>query len=197
MKVSKAVKIAVPVVILLAGGIFLVAIGFSAGSVPKEFTDARLRGGLVSQHIVDTSNQISDELNKVNEMDQNGKFADALNSTVELIKKSQELRTQAVELSNELNNMTASISKVKSEEARQLAFESIADRLALINRLINYSDYLNQLLTALHSRFMGRVGDNSAQVQSLITEINAEVQEINKFNIHASQSMERFDKVAR
>jgi len=165
----------------------------SSGGMPQEFIDARIQGAMISQNIVNLSNQSVDDIGKINQLEKQGNFVEATNVTLETIQKSKEIRDQAVQLSNQVSKMTSSLSDIKSFEARQAALEAISNRLALISRLINYSDYLNQLLQALQAKFAGQPGNNN--VELVISQINAEVTAINSFNNQATQAMNRFDAV--
>jgi anionic cell wall polymer biosynthesis LytR-Cps2A-Psr (LCP) family protein len=110
---------------------------FSAiNSVPQEFTDANQNATLISQKIVDFSNTAAADLAKINDLDSQGKYVDALNLTSEAFDQNLQMRNQAVALSDELGKMTRALSQVASFEARQSALESISDRLALVNKLI-------------------------------------------------------------
>lgn len=165
----------------------------SAG-IPKEFTDSRLQGALIAQDIVNLSNQSVVDLARINEFDSSKKFEDALKLTEDVVKQSQEIRDQAVNLSREIEKMTRALSDIDSLGARQAALESITNRLALISRLINYSGYLGQLLDVLRDRFAGSAVKNQ-EVGQLVDQINSEVRAINNFNGQAGQAMDRFDKI--
>ncbi|MBI4085421.1 MAG: hypothetical protein HY432_02885 [Candidatus Liptonbacteria bacterium] len=166
---------------------------FSNAGVPQDFINARAQGALISQNIVNLSKQSASDLEKINELDNQGNFTEATNVALKAIQESQEIRKQAVELSNQVSRMTTALSGISSFEARQAALESISSRLALISRLINYSEYLNQLLVALQAKFSGQAGDR--EVESIINQINLEVTAINSFNNQASRSMDRFDAI--
>jgi len=166
----------------------------SSGGVPQAFTDARLKGALISQDIVNLSNQSTLDLVKIGEYDAQRNYTEALNLSTDVIKRSQEIRDQAVELSSQVEGMTRALNNLDLLEARQAALESISNRLALLSRLINYSGYLGQLLDILRSHFTGKVYD-SREVSLLIDQINAEVRAINNFNDQAGQAMDRFDKI--
>jgi hypothetical protein len=182
-------------VFIVGGGYVLVQFLLSSGGVPKEFTDARLQSALIAQDIVNLSNQSVIDLAKINELDMQGKSTEALNLTTDVIKQSQQIRDRAVELSGQIEIMTRSLSNIDSLEARQAALESIANRLALISRLINYSGYLGQLLDTLRSHFVGSTQSGNKDVELLIDQINGEVRAINNFNSQATQSMNKFDKI--
>ena len=182
-------------VVLILGGYLLSRWGFSAEGVPGEFIAARMQGGLISQDIVNISNQMSTDLGRVNDLDQQKKYDEALVLTNQIIQNAAIVRNKAVELSNQLDRMTRALSSINSIDARQAALEGISDRLALINRLINYSGDLANLLNALHNRFSGI--KDSAQIPAMIQEINAEVTAINNFNRQAGESMDRFDQIIK
>ena len=165
-------------------------------NVPPEFNEARLQGAMISQAIVDTSNNLSRDIAQVNDLDAKGDYAGALRLTLELVNSSQEIRAKAVELSAELEKMTKALSSIDSTSARQAALESISSRLALISRLINYSDETLKLLQALENKFSGaKKGD--AKVADAVNQINAEVAAINNFNREATEAMTRFDAIVK
>lgn len=181
-------------VLLVGGGYTAVHFLWNSGGVPQAFTDARMKGALISQNIVNLSNQSTLDLAKIDEYDMQGNYTEALNLSTDVVKQSQEIRDQAVELSGQVEEMTKALSDIDSLDARQAALESISNRLALLSRLINYSGYLGQLLDALRSNFTGKTYD-SKTVALLVDQINAEVQAINNFNDQAGQAMDRFDKI--
>lgn len=182
------------VVIVIAGYAAYKIILASAFGTPKDFAEARERGALISQDIVNLSNDLSSNLKEINRLDKEGNLTEALQKTTELAAKSIEIRSRAVELSGELERMTSSIAKIKKEDAKQAVLESVSNRLALISRLINYSDYVYQLLSVLRERFTNQYVE-SGKVDSLITKINDEVQSVNAFNQSAISAMEKFDKL--
>ncbi len=190
---QKYIVLALVLTVLSVGGVKLI---LSAKGIPPDFTSARLQGAVIAQNIVNLSNQSTDDLAKVNEFDKQGNYTDALNLTSDLIKRSEDIRNQAVELSTQIETMTKALSSIDDLAARQAALESISARLALINRLINYSNDLGNLLSTLRDHFAGNVNvENYQQVQVLVNQINGEVTAINSFNSQAGQAMDRFDKI--
>ncbi|MDP3948655.1 MAG: hypothetical protein Q8Q17_01755 [bacterium] len=184
---------------IFLGAIGMVVIGtlgfrlLASNAVPQDFIDARIQGAIIAQNIVGLSNQSVNDLERINQLDQQKNYAEATNVALEAIQKSKDIRNQAVELSNQVSKMTAALSGINSFEARQAALEAISNRLALIGKLINYSDYLNQLLQALQVKFAGQRGDNN--VEMIINQLNAEVTAINSFNGQSTQAMNRFDAI--
>ncbi len=185
-------------VLLVGGGYTFYHYWSSVGVISPDFNESRVQGALIAQNIVTLSNQSALDLSKIGELDRAGKFTEAVNLTSDAVAQSQKIRDQAVALSSETEKMTKSLSSIDSFEARQAALESIANRLALISRLINYSGYLSQLLDILRDRFDGNITKGqTAQIGSLVQLINGEVNAINNFNNQAAQAMDRFDKIVK
>ena len=105
------------VVIVIAGYITYKVILASTFGTPKDFSEARERGALISQDIVNLSNELKDNLTEINRLDKEGNITDALQKTTDLATKSIEIRSKAVELSGELERMTSSLPKIKKEES--------------------------------------------------------------------------------
>ena len=183
-------------IFFVASSAFVITKGyFMTKGVPQEFRDARSQGASISQNIVDLSNKLSKELENVNTLDKQAQYSQALALTNELIRQSNQIRDEALKLSSELEAMARALPKIKSEEARQAALDSISNRLALITRLLNYSQNLQELLTTLRGRFAGE--SQGKQVGSIINSINAEVTAINNFNRVATESMDKFDAIEK
>ncbi len=178
----------------------IVIVGYAAvhfvqgGGVPRDFTDAREQGAIIGQTIVNLSNSSTASLEQVNTMDNRGDYADALTLTTQLVSQSQDIRDQAVALSAQVEQMTRALSGISDLSARQAALESISNRLALINQLVNYSADLSKLLDTLRARFSGK-GGSAAQVTALVNQVNTDVNAINNFNAQAGQAMDRFDAI--
>lgn len=190
---SSGIKI-IFAIIILAAGAYIVGRTSLSEKIPENFTAARLQGAMISQNIVELSNQLAVDLEKVNQLDQNEDYTEALKLTTEIVKRSQDIRNRAVELSAELEKMTRALPEIDSPRAREAAVESVSSRLALISRLIDYSGYLGQLLDNLRSQFLG-LTSRDHEVAALIDKINSEVKAVNDINGEAGAAMERFDKI--
>jgi DNA repair ATPase RecN len=194
LKFSRRTKIVLAFIAVVAIGYAIVWYTQANGGVPVSFIDARTQGAIIAQNIVNLSNQSTDQLEQIDQLDQKGDYADALTLTTNLVSESQQIRTQAVDLSTQVGNMTQALSGINNFDAQQAALESISNRLALINELITYSGDLSNLLDTLQSRFSGTGGTN-AKVQGLVNQINTDVNAINNFNSQAGQAMDRFDAI--
>ncbi len=188
---------------IIAAFLAVIAVGYgialywqSQNGIPQDFTAARLQSAIIAQNIVNNSNQSTATLQTINEDDRKGDYKDALALTTGLIAKSQDMRDQAVELSNQVENMTKALSDVKDFNAQQAALEAITSQLAVINQLVNYSGDLGKLLNVLQAKFSG-TPTTEGQVQSLVDQINIDVNAINNFNAQAGQAMDRFDRIEK
>jgi len=195
-KFSRRTKVTAAFLIVIAVGYGVALYWESRNKVPSDFTAARLQSAIIAQNIVNNSNQSTATLEKINQDDQQGDYTDALELTNGLINQSQDLRNQAVDLSNQVENMTKALSGVDDFDAQQAALEAISSRLAVINQLVNYSGDLGKLLGVLQERFTGTAGTN-AEVQTLVGQINTDVNAINNYNAQAGQAMDKFDSIER
>ena len=193
-KFSRRTKIILTFVAIVAAGYAIVKFTQGSGAVPQDFSDARMQGAIIAQNIVNLSNQSTATLEQVGALDEKGDYAGALALTTNLVTQSQDIRDQAVALSGQIEAMTKALSDISDFNARQAALESISNRLALINQLINYSGDTGKLLETLRERFTG-TGGTGAGVQALVNQINTDVNAINNFNSQAGQAMDRFDAI--
>lgn len=165
-------------------------------NVPGSFSEARAKGAVVAQDIVNLSNEVDKDLQRINELDKARRYREASRLTDEMTKKVSIIRMRSLELAEELKAMTAALPEVHPSGARQAALDSISNRLALISRLISYTDQVTHLLEVLQEHF--RTGQAPKEdVTKLVNEINAEVRAINAFNSQAGQAMDRFDIIVR
>ena len=191
---SRRTKIIVAFVVIIAVGYGIALYWQSRNGVPASFTAARLQGAIIAQTIVNNSNESTAELDAINKFDQEGDYTDALASTTDLINQSAGLRSEAVQLSAQVTQMTNDLPQIKSADAQQAALQSITVRLAVINELISYSNDLDKLLVVLQARFSGTPQQNGT-VANIVSQINADVNLINTFNAQAGQAMDKFDSI--
>ena len=193
---SRRTKIIAAFIIIVAVGYGLVLFWRAQNGVPANFTAARLQGAIIAQTIVNDSNQSTDGLNAINKYDQEGDYTDALASTTALISQDAGLRTEAVQLAAQVQQMSTEIPNIKSSDAQQAAVQSMTNRLAVINELITYSNDLDHLLAVLQSRFSGTPQPNT-EVANIVSQINADVNMINNFNTQAGLAMDKFDSLEK
>jgi hypothetical protein len=184
-------------IVVLIGGYLLYQ--FFASSqlrgVPREFSEARARGALISQEIVVTTNEVAADIVRLNE-ENPATYAQASSTIIGIADKAEKIRLQAIDLTHELGIMATALPGVRSEEARLAALESISRRLDLVSSLTLYTRRLKALANALQLNLQSGV-DNDEDIAQLITDINEEVQAINRLNMEANDSMDMFEALLR
>ncbi|MBI2037093.1 MAG: hypothetical protein HYT14_01915 [Candidatus Liptonbacteria bacterium] len=154
--------------------------------IPREFLEAKGRGAVVAEEIVRLSGETARQLDEINKLDQEGKYADAFNLVAEEQKRSREMREYAALLSRELSTMTSAVAQISGTDARSTALQAVNYEVTLMGKLVmgklvTYSEYLAQLLEALRRKFEG-LAPGAPSVDELIGNINKEVAAINDLN---------------
>jgi hypothetical protein len=168
---------------------------FNTVNIPEAFNSSRMQTALISEDIINLSNQIKTGVLKVNELEGKKDYKGAFNTLSEINLKILNVREKAFELSKDLQTMTLELNNIKAGGAEKFALASITNRVTIINHLINYTDYLSQLNLALEKRFYGK--DNKDEILSLINKINAEVDAINEANEKAKADIQKFDEALK
>src|ERR1700722_17418225 len=114
MRFRRRTKAVIAFVIVIAAGYGLVLFWQSQNQIPVAFTNARSQGAIIAENIVTLSNQSNATLEQVNADDKDGDYKDALSLVSGLITQSAQLRDQAVQLSNQVQQMTQSLSNINS-----------------------------------------------------------------------------------
>jgi hypothetical protein len=164
-------------------------------NIPEAFNLSRMQTALISEDIINLSNQIKTGVSKVNELEEKKDYKEAFNTISEINLKILNVRAKAFELSKELQTMTLELNNIQARGAEKFALASITNRVTIINHLINYTDYLSQLNSALEKRFYGK--ENKDEILSLINKINAEVDAINEANEKAKADIQKFDEALK
>jgi len=169
---------------------------FPPNYLPSEFSDARIKGAIIAQKVVELSRDTLSRLNEVSKYDQQRNPPEALIAISNALIANRENQVESVRLSSQLTAMAENLSRIQPERARQLATQAVTAEVALVSRLLYYNTYLNQLFETLKVKFeKPGVSYLDGQVQDLITKINDEAQEINRLNKEFSSYMAEFDKI--
>jgi len=191
-KIPKKVRLIILFLLIVLIVYFVLRfIGVSTRSVPEDFLRARGQASLIASEIVLISNNSIADFNQIVELDGQGKYTDALNLVSQELEKNREARGKAIGLSVELTAMAKSLDKISPLSDGQLALEAISSETALISRLIDYNDYLNQLLQVLQQKFLGKISGD--KIPEIVSKINDEVKAINDLNRSFNDVMSRFD----
>ncbi len=163
--------------------------------VPSEFLEARGKGVLTAQEIVDLSRESVGNLSAISTEDEIGNYTLGLDLVLKEVDRNAKARSVALDLSNDLGIMAASLTKVRPEDAAKIGLEAIINESQIVQRLINYNSYIFQLLDVLQTRFSkaGAAPDTNKKVQELISKMNEEVSAINELNGKYKGLMTQFD----
>lgn len=182
------------VIILSAFIVFRVSGAGDNRFVPHSFLEARTNGSMIAELIVQLSDESVKNLQEINNHDKEGNFALASDLVRAELRRNNEARAKALDLSKQLEQMTIGLRAVQPEQAQLLVTQAISYEISLINRLLTYNDYLNQLLSTLQSRFDG-TGGSSGMVSQLLQNLNTEAQAINDLNAKYTATMGEFDRI--
>jgi len=181
-------------VISVLGGLGYLLFSSGESFVPENFVKAREKSAIMAAELVSDLDLSLQSLAKISEEDKNGRFSSALRLVEQEIEKIEKAKATAMELSNELINMTQAIQGIKPIAARNLALEAVSQETSLLMRLNNYlNSSFNPLLETLGLKFYGDIRYDSGDVQVLIENMNREAGEINSINNSFNQKLKEFD----
>ena len=183
-------------VISVLGGLGYLLFSSGESFVPENFVKAREKSAIIAAELVSDLDLSLHSLAKISEEDKNGRFSSALGLVEQEIEKIEKAKAMAMELSNELINMTHAIQGIKPIAARNLALEAVSQETSLLMRLNNYlNSSFNPLLETLRLKFYGDIRYDSGDVQVLIENMNKEASEINSISNSFNQKFKEFDSV--
>jgi hypothetical protein len=191
----RRLSIFVIAILIIAGGYFGYRLySVAQRSVPQEFSEARSQGAIISEKIISNSNDIAASVAKLSSTTSTP--AQASSTLGEVLTKTTEVHNQAIELAATLETMTKAVQGIRLAEAQQAALQAISQRLNLVSRLINYTDDINRLATAIRLHLKTN-SQNSKEIANLIRQINSEVAAANSLSTQADESMAKFDALLR
>lgn len=161
--------------------------------IPQEFLKARQEASLISQVIVDLSSDSAKNIEDISNLDNNAQYIEALNIIVQEMEKNKEVREKAISLSSNLQTMARSASDIYPDSSASVALEAISVETTVISHLVNYNDYLNQLLEILRAKLLGRWNSNE-EIKFLVDKVNEEAKIINELNQKFNLLMAEFDQ---
>lgn len=191
--ISRSVAITIGAFIILIGS-FIAFRFLGASQVPQEFQDARDKGGVISERIVEKAQNVAKSLDEVSALENQRKYDEENAKIDELTKQNQAMKDDALALSNQMEIMLKTIPDIRSEKARTVAFQAVNNELSVIADLLSYGDYMEKLFAILRNH---NLKNRSAQIEGWIHEINNEVQQINDMNTKAREAFAQFDSITK
>src|SRR3989344_9248214 len=181
--------IAIAVIAVL---IFLIK-GSNKEQLPPLFLEARKEASLISQKIVDLTDDVNEKIKAANLSDSNGNKNDALVSIKEARQINTEAYDQAFELSRQLQKLAESLAEIKSQNSQRSAYEAVAVELALVSEFINYTQALNTFLDNLSVAVATDSFANRRAAENYLQEVNKKANLINDLNEEFLVKMSIFD----
>ena len=191
-RISKKIKILIFfIVIILIAYFILRFLSVETKNIPSDFLVARQEASSIAQDIVLISGESTNKLDEIARLDKEREYTEALILISNELERNRQARENAIKLSAQLEIMARNLSRISPASAGQIALEAISSETALISRLINYNDYLFQLLEVLREKFLGKIDGD--KVSELIFKINNEAKAINDLNQKFNKVMMEFD----
>ena len=162
-------------------------------TIPSEFLKARQQASLIAADIVGVADESSKKLEEISKLDGERKYADAIKLVAQELEHNNQARQRAIYLSNQLETMAKNVPNITPGSAAQKALEAVSLETTLINRLITYNDYLNQLLGILRDKFLGQNKNSHDKITELVSKINEEAKAINEINQKFNDKLSDFD----
>ncbi len=183
------------IIFLIVAAVFLLLQAKTEEDLPDSFLEANAAASQISRFITNSTNESVKKLEEINLEHKAGNYEKAFYMTIEEIKKNNQVREQALLLSNELQKMAASAQDIKSPKAQQLIIQAISSEIALVTHLLIYNEYWNLLLENLKNKFLGLSPEFSeVKTSELIEKINNEVVTINELNRKYHTLIEEFKR---
>ena len=179
--------------ILVVAGLMVYLLSSLEGIViPADFTAARQKAAIISQDIVNITNETGKSIELANRAESEGDLQRIL-GLIEEAKKSNTLAYQkAFELSQSIQQMAESLKGVQSV-SQQIGFEAVAMELSLVSEFISYTGTLNEFLNNL-AKSVSNGSSNGGTIGDNLRDINNRVVLINALNRNFAEKMAAFDR---
>ncbi|MBP6855821.1 MAG: hypothetical protein KBC26_02535 [Candidatus Pacebacteria bacterium] len=166
---------------------------FSTATVPQGFIDGRDAAAVHAQDVVSLLKETGNNLRKIQELEQQGKYKDALQIVYYEIEKNRTVTEKALALTGDLEKMAKAVPDIEPSRARETALVAISSEVMLVTTLNGYiNNDLSRLLQLLGDRLLGRSGDIEA-LNRMVDAMNVKTDSINNLNNQFTQLMEEFN----
>ena len=92
--------------------------------------------------------------------------------------------------------MALRLGEVKPKEAATVGLEATTNGLELVQRLINYNNFTQELLGVLQTRLKSNGSPQTRErIEQIILRMNQEVEAVNKLNERYREQMKEFDRL--
>jgi len=179
--------------LLIAGAVLWFV--YRPTQVPAAFIEDRQAAAAMSQRIVEITESVGARIADANQSEKDGDRDGALALTEQAHRENSEAYTKAIELSNQLKNLTESLRDIRSGTSQRYGVQAISQGLALVNEYIAYNGDLGVFLDTIGSSFAGPVTDETrAAVDQALAAVNQEAATLNRMNEAFQKAMQEFDR---
>jgi len=170
---------------------------FSNKGLPSEFVSTRDKAAVVSQDIVNLTNQTNETLERANKLDIEGMGTQTLSIIDEARATNSGAYQKAFQLSGYLKDLAESLRYISNRESQRVAYEAIATELGLVSEFIVYTKNVSKFLDELSLAVSQNTAINRNAARSSLDEANDSAKKINALNNQFLQKMGEFDASVR
>jgi hypothetical protein len=191
---SKRALITFALIAMGAGVLYGAYLFSNTGHLPSAFTEARDKAALASQEIVRLTNETSEIIKEVNNLERTGAYAQARETLEKAEKSNEAAHKQAITLSVELQGLAESLVGVRKSNSQRLAYQAVAVELSLVTQFINYTDQVNSFLEELAAVLEGIISPDRTSLEAKLKSANEMAKRINDLNAEFQERMKEFDR---
>jgi hypothetical protein len=177
---------------LLGAGVYFFL--FDKNQLPPKFLESRREAAMISQAIVNLTDNTNQKIKAINLEDLNGNIETA----IKLIREARESNAQAYAkssaLARHLQQLAESLTDLKSKKLQQEAYEAVAVELSLVSEFIGYTQTINNFFDSLSRAIVTDSFADRRAVQERLQEVNYQVEKINNLNKEFLIKINKFDK---
>ena len=190
-------KSAILIAIIVSGYLLIRLVSGTTIHVPKEFLEARVRGGEFADHIVRLSEESIQNLRLISENDAANKYREGLERIKEELARNEVARDSALKLSKELVIMANSLQDIKPADSSKPGLEAIIVESQIVQYLISYNNNIYQLIELLRVKFLNPAKADNEKIRIIIAEMNREAEAVNNLNEKYKELMSEFDELTQ
>lgn len=160
---------------------------------PKEFLETRIQTIGAVNNLTQLMNNSLANFEKVNTFIGNKNFVEARDFIKFEFSQRAERQNAAVLLATHLEKMAQAATQIDSSGARSDAVEAITSGIAMVSRMVSYSNNLELLFNELQRQTAGGA-PNNGMLAKLSGDLNADAAAINELGENFNEAFNRLDR---
>lgn len=191
---KKIISITLAIIVVVGLFIYLLS-SLQNNVIPADFTAARQQAALISQDIVNLTNDTVNRIESANRAEIGGNPDQLTNLIGDAKSKNATAYQKAFDLSKAIQRMAESLNGVHSVRQR-LGYEAVALELSLISEFISYTESLNDFLNSVFRYVSDSSPVNQKAEIDALNKVNQKVNLINDLNRNFVDKMAAFDQAS-